>query len=318
MPEGFFPLDLKDILEDTAPGFDLYIRHEKTGKLVLYRSRDLQFTPDVAATLHRNQHRVLYVPNDQIEKYELYLEQHLTAIAQNESLPVERRSLIVYNTSSRIMESVFNEPRASEAIRRSHAVIAPTVSLILQGEAATRNLIALTSHDYYTYTHSVNVCIFSVALAEKIFQGEGRKKLERLGSGFLLHDIGKREIPADIINKDGPLSQEEWKIMRRHPYLGHQILDKTGNLTEEAAIIAYQHHERYDGSGYPKRLKGEEIHIYAKICCIADTFDALTTKRSYRKPNSSFEALQIMQNEMLGNFDRIFFNSFVGLFGPRG
>ncbi|MFH1741587.1 MAG: HD-GYP domain-containing protein [bacterium] len=317
MPEGFFPLDLHSILQGTEPGFDLYIKHEKTGKLVLYRSRGLPFTPEVAATLRGNLHEVLYVPNNQQEYFQAYLEENLMAIAHDESVPVARRSEIVYSTSSRIMESVFSEPRASEAIRRSHNVIAPTVSLILQGEEATRNLISITSHDYYTYTHSVNVCIFSVALAEKIFHGEGKEKLERLGSGFLLHDIGKRKIPLEIINKDGRLTREEWETMCQHPQIGYEILKETGHLTEESAIIALQHHERYDGRGYPKTLEGDEIHIYAKICCIADVFDALTTERSYRNASSSFEALQIMQDEMLGNFDRDFFHTFVSLFAPQ-
>jgi len=314
MPEGFFPLHLNRLLEGSEPPFDLHIQHEKTGKLVLYRSKGLPFTAEVIQTLTTNLHEILYVPRDQKEEYETYLEDHLATIAQDESLPVEERCQIVYNSSARIMQSVFSEPRASDAIRHAQKVIAPTVSLILQGEEAKRNLIALTSHDYYTYTHSLNVCIFSVALAERIFHREGREKIERLGSGFLLHDIGKRNIPLEIINKDGPLTDDEWDIMRQHPQFGYDILNETGKLTPESSIIALQHHERYDGKGYPKGLKGDEIHIYAKICCIADAFDALTTKRSYRSPSTSFQALQIMQNEMIENFDRDFFATFVSLF----
>ncbi len=314
MPEGFFPLHLSRLLEGSEPPFDLHIRHEKTGKLVLYRSKGLPFTKEVIQTLTKNLHEVVFVPEDQREAYETYLEDHLAAIAQDESLPVEERCEIVYNSSARIMQNVFDEPRASDAIRHAQKVIAPTVSLILQGEEAKRNLISLTSHDYYTYTHSLNVCIFSVALAEQIFRGEGRDKIERLGSGFLLHDIGKRNIPLEIINKDGPLTEEEWEMMRQHPQFGYDILNETGKLTPESSIIALQHHERYDGKGYPKQLKGDDIHIYAKICCIADAFDALTTKRSYRAPSTSFQALQIMQTEMIENFDRDFFAKFVSLF----
>lgn len=327
MPEEFFPLDLRSIVRGPETDFDLYVKQrrpgkilhskqEEAGKMVLYRSRGLPFTEEVAETLRENGHEVLYVPKSQQQFYEAYLERNLVAIAQDESLPLQSRSEIVYATSTRIMEAVFSEPRASEAIRRSHHIIAPTVAMILQGEEATRNLMALTCHDYYTYTHSVNVCIYSVALAEKIFRKEGKDKLERLGSGFLLHDIGKRNIPIEIIKKKGPLTNQEWNVMRQHPKFSHDILSETGYLTSEAAIIALQHHERSNGSGYPNGLAGDGIHIYAKICSIADAFDAMTTKRSYRDPSSSFEALRIMQEEMAGNFDRDFFLTFVSLFSP--
>lgn len=316
MPKKFFPLDLRRIIRGTETAFDLYIKQDKTGKMVLYRSKGLPFTEEVAATLRENRHEILYVLKEQKPHFETYMERNLLLLAQDESLPLQRRSEIVYDTSTRIMQAVFEEPRASEAIRRSQHIIAPTVSIILQGEEATRNLIALTSHDYYTYTHSLNVCIFSVALAEKIFHGEETENLQRLGSGFLLHDIGKRKIPLEVINKNGPLTPREWEIMRRHPQFSHDILSETGYLTSEAAIIALQHHERHDGSGYPNGKRGDEIHIYAKICSIADAFDAMTTKRSYRDPSTSFQALRIMQEEMSGNFDRDFFATFVSLFGP--
>jgi HD-GYP domain-containing protein (c-di-GMP phosphodiesterase class II) len=317
MPLKFFPLDLRTVVEGSEPDFDLYIKQHTTGKMVLYRSKGLPFTEQVAATLRANRHEVVYVPQVQRRRFEAYLERNLAAIARNESLPVQERCEIVYTTSTRIMQAVFEELRASEAIRRSQHIITPTISLILQGEEVVRKLIELTAHDYYTYTHSVNVCIFSVALAGKIFPGEGREKLERLGSGFLLHDIGKRRISPEIINKRGRLTPEEWDIMRQHPQFSHDILRETGYLTSEAAVIALQHHERHDGSGYPSGLRGDEIHTYAKICSIADAFDAMTTKRSYRDPSSSFEALQVMQSEMAGNFDRDFFVTFVSLFGPR-
>ena len=102
--------------------------------------------------------------------------------------------------------------------------------------------------------------------------------------------------------------------MKNHPDDGNSLLEKFNHLTPEAKVIVLQHHERHDGKGYPNGLKGKQIHIYSKVCTIADVFDALTSKRSYKKSLSSFDALKIMRNEMSEEFDPDFFKQFVFLF----
>lgn len=151
-------------------------------------------------------------------------------------------------------------------------------------------------------------------LTKVLFPGGDERVLKELGTAFLLHDIGKCHVSPDIINKPGPLTPEEWAIMRRHPEEGYQILTELGFMNHDIGVIVMQHHERYDGNGYPKKLKGEEIHLYGKICCISDVFDALTTNRPYRAASSSFDALAIMKKEMIKNFDPDFFAKFVYLF----
>jgi HD-GYP domain-containing protein (c-di-GMP phosphodiesterase class II) len=102
--------------------------------------------------------------------------------------------------------------------------------------------------------------------------------------------------------------------MRTHPYQGYKILKEADELSEECEYIVLQHHERYDGKGYPKRLKGDEIHIYGRICCLADVFDALTAERSYKKPMSKFDALKLMRDEMQDFFSRDLLEPFILLF----
>lgn len=99
-----------------------------------------------------------------------------------------------------------------------------------------------------------------------------------------------------------------------HPYHGHRLLKETGHLTQECSIIAVQHHERHDGSGYPRGLSGEGIHEYARICSVADVFDALTSQRSYKKALDTYAALRLMKEEMLGHFHREIFEGFVQVF----
>ena len=107
--------------------------------------------------------------------------------------------------------------------------------------------------------------------------------MNELGTGFFLHDLGKVNINQDILNKPGRLTDEEMNEVKRHPAQGFKILNETKHLTEESKLIVLQHHERQDGKGYPKGLKGEAIHIYGRICSIADVYDALTSDRPYRK-----------------------------------
>jgi HD-GYP domain-containing protein (c-di-GMP phosphodiesterase class II) len=118
-------------------------------------------------------------------------------------------------------------------------------------------------------------------------------------------------VDSSIINKKGKLTKEEFGKMKTHPYQGYKLLEKSNQLTKEAGIIVMQHHERCDGNGYPRQLKCEKIHEYAKICTISDVFDALTAKRSYKEAMSPFKALDIMRNEMLDFFEKEMFEIFV-------
>ncbi len=306
------PIGLETLRLDTSKSFDIFLR-VKEDDYVLYLSRENALTERELAKLAEKKIHRLYVSSEQAGDYRKYVEEHLSEIVRDPSIPVEKKSRIVYEMSSAVVEDVFKEPRA-ETIQRSKEVISSTVSLILSDEEATRKLMQLTSHDYYTYTHSVNVCVFSVALAKGVFPNMTDEEFQRLGAGLMLHDVGKSRVPLSILNKQGPLDEEEWDVIRTHPGESANILRETGHLTDEARIVALQHHERFDGTGYPRKLRGKEIHKFAQICAIADVFDALTTNRAYREAMSSFDALNIMKGEMHDHFSKEYFDTFVLLF----
>jgi len=138
--------------------------------------------------------------------------------------------------------------------------------------------------------------------------------MHELGAGFFLHDIGKVRIDAGIINKPGKVTDEEMNIIRTHPYQGYKLLKDTNQLTEECMVIVMQHHEREDGTGYPRSIKGDAIHAYGRICCIADVYDALTAERSYKQRLNTFEALKLMKEQLLNHFHKDMFEKFVLLF----
>jgi HD-GYP domain-containing protein (c-di-GMP phosphodiesterase class II) len=237
----------------------------------------------------------------------------LTAVLQNKQLSPLQKSKAVYLHSREMMERLLESPTA-ENIHASKSVIGAITDMILSEDETAFNLLRITSHDFYTYTHSVNVGVMSIMLAKSLFRQSDAHDLHELGAGFFLHDLGKVNVDPAIINKPGRLTDQEMGRMRTHPYQGYKLLQEASALTEECRYIVMQHHELFDGSGYPKRLHGEEIHIYGKICCIADVFDALTSERSYKKSLGRFEALQLMRDKMLGHFQHELFDAFVLLF----
>lgn len=231
-------------------------------------------------------------------------------VIHDASLQPLEKSRLVRKNSLLMMDNLLQRPTA-ENIRKSKKAITEIVELILKDEEAAEGLIQITDHDYYTYTHSVNVGLWAVSLAKTLYRDSWGHDLHEIGSGFFLHDIGKVRIDPGIINKPGRLTYEEMEEMKRHPAHGFRILSETRQLTEESKIIVLQHHERQNGAGYPKGLQGDQIHPYAKICAIADVFDALTSNRPYRLGSKPFEALKIMQNQMIGHFQGNLFEKFV-------
>lgn len=154
------------------------------------------------------------------------------------------------------------------------------------------NFVDMRTRNDYLYGHSVNVCILSIMTG--ISLGYDELRLRDLGVGALLHDIGKVQISQDILNKNGRLTTAEIDEIKKHPWLGFEILRKNPDISLISAHCAFQHHERYDGSGYPRGIKGNDIAEFAHIIGIADVYDALTADNTYRPAVPVYEALSII------------------------
>lgn len=144
--------------------------------------------------------------------------------------------------------------------------------------------------DEYTYNHSINVAIYSVYIGKLIGLDEGR--IKELCQAALLHDIGKSKVPKDILNKKGKLTEDEFNIVKKHTIDGYILSKRLSFLSEEVRQAILSHHEREDGSGYPRGIRGKKINLYAKIIAIADVYDALTSKRVYKNKRSPFDAIE--------------------------
>jgi putative nucleotidyltransferase with HDIG domain len=313
--ETFIPISLDSLCLDTLTNFELYVLPTSEREPILYRAKNLQFTDTVRKRLLEHDVERVYIRISDRDNYQEYIERNLDRIVSDDTIETKAKAEIIYSSATFLMEKLFKAPRIGENIRRSEQLVLNTVGFVLRDESAFRNLLAVTSYDYHTYTHSVNVYVYCVALGQRAGVAETSDELILLGTGALLHDIGKSLIDRRIVTKRGPLNEEEWAIIKKHPEYGVDILRDTGGIPEEGYAVVHQHHERCNGSGYPEGLHEERIHLYAKVAAVADVFDAMTTRRIYRDAVGTFTALQIMKTEMSAGLDQHIFRQFVRLMG---
>jgi HD-GYP domain-containing protein (c-di-GMP phosphodiesterase class II) len=199
--------------------------------------------------------------------------------------------------------------RTFETIKRTRVINAaeytPLVEMIIDDLVRSRSAVLhmsdIRSYDDYTFGHSIHVSIYSTFVG--MAMGYSELKLKELALGAMLHDVGKMVVPPDILNKPARLTGEEMEIVKRHAEAGFEILRKNGEISLVAAHVAFQHQERIRGGGYPRGLKGNEIHEYARITAIADVYDALTSDRPYRQGMLPHEAYEYMLSFAEQDFD---------------
>jgi len=224
------------------------------------------------------------------------------------------RAAALYRKSRPQMISMFNEARLGRAVAADSCV--PLVDEIshsvMSNPGALISVVRLKTSDEYTYMHSVAVCALMVALARQL--GLGPKEVREAGLAGMLHDLGKALMPMPVLNKPGKLSDEEFAIMRTHPARGHAMLVEGGTVSAAVLDVCLHHHEKVDGSGYPQRLKGDQISLIAKMGAVCDVYDAITSKRPYKSAWDPVEALRKMA-QWKGHFDIAVFQAFVKTVG---
>ncbi len=206
----------------------------------------------------------------------------------------------IFSTTSRLIQSFLKDVEVNQNldIEEAKEAVDQVVHSVIKTPDALMWLTQLKKRDEYTSQHSMNVCVLSVALGRHI--GLSEKELKELGLCGMLHDMGKMLIPNKILNKPGKLKGKEIKIMKYHTVLGLKILKKSkGRVPLSVINVAYSHHERVDGKGYPRGIGQDKLTRATRVVAIADMYDALTSDRVYRKGCSHLEAIDIM-NKMSG------------------
>jgi putative nucleotidyltransferase with HDIG domain len=218
-------------------------------------------------------------------------------------------------TIKEVITKIKGKPYAD--VRKLKRLAQKAVDLVMQDESILLGMATIKNYDEYTFNHSVNVSIYSLAMGRRL--GFSRNTLTELVITALLHDIGKSKIPREILNKPGPLDSGEWDLMKKHPLMGVEIvlnLKELGEINPRMVIGVFDHHLKSNLAGYPKLFRKKEISLFGRIIQIADSYDAMTTPRIYKKvPYTPEQALAIMLKERAVHFDSVLLKIFIGLIG---
>lgn len=211
--------------------------------------------------------------------------------------------------------SMFSEARMGKAVNSETArsLVEEISDSVTRNPSALISLARLKTADDYTYMHSVAVCALMVALAKQINLNEEHTR--SAGMAGLLHDLGKAAIPLAVLNKPGKLTDEEFTVIQSHPVHGYLMLKEGGSVEDAVLDACRHHHEKMDGSGYPDKLKGEEISLIARMTAICDVYDAITSDRPYKRGWDPAESLRRMAEWTKGHFDPRLFQAFVKSIG---
>lgn len=240
-------------------------------------------------------------------------------VDEESSLDVRKMIKKTYFNAVSYTKGIMNKMKSGEKvnIKKAKRVMESMVDHILEEEQLLLGMTAIKDYDEYTYHHSVNVSILSIALGQRL--GLSRKMLTELGMVALFHDTGKTEVPSEILNKPTNFSDEEWKIIKKHPVWGVRAilkLKKLDELTMKSAIVSFEHHMNFDHSGYPVIRQKMGLDLFSRIVSLADQYDAMTSARVYsRTPLAPDKALSIMMERSGTQLDPLLFKFFINMVG---
>ena len=220
----------------------------------------------------------------------------------------------VVTRSKQAVTSMFQEARMGKALDAADAapLVDEIASSVSRNPGAIISLARLKNKDEYTYMHSVAVCALMVALARQLGLNDGETR--DAGLAGLLHDVGKMAIDDLVLNKPGALTDAEFTLVKSHPEEGHKMLLEGKNISPVALDVCLHHHEKIDGRGYPHRLQGDAISLYAKMGAVCDVYDAVTSNRPYKAGWDPAESVRKMA-EWAGHFDQRVFQAFIKSIG---
>lgn len=316
--KDYRPADIEFLQNTGDETFDIYYKasiKNTAVRLVKFVSTDPYDKEKISKLLESGMcEGKFFVHESELVRYYGLATRSLRVFMNNTSIPVQQKTKKVYEVSKGIMKEFFEYNASSKVLDASGDVIAMMDECMANKEMGFHAIAAITNKDYYTYTHSVNVGLYCMTFGIKSKLSPETTK--QLGLGGMFHDVGKSKIRAELINKDGKLTDDEFQEMKKHAPLGMAMLLKTGLYGRCVIEMAGQHHERFNGGGYPKGLAGNEISYYARICKLMDVYDALTTRRSYKKGMAPLDALTLMKRHMGPEFDPELLDKFILLMGP--
>jgi HD-GYP domain-containing protein (c-di-GMP phosphodiesterase class II) len=316
---GYLPLPLDRVLIEALAAIPVYL-HTGAGSAVktaerftLYSGEMARFTESHRVRLQNVGVKFIYIPMSCQGKFQTQVEENLVKVAADPNVALSAKSALVYETSLELINEVLTEQGVAKNLPRLEKVARSISTLVMQNGQAFSHLFATAQHDFYTATHMVNVGTWMTSLACAMGI-EDETLLNAACTAGMVHDVGKMFVPENVLNKPGTLSDVDWNSLRSHPQRGFEHLKSQGVADEIVLRVCLEHHERMDGTGYPNRIAGNDMHIMSKICAVVDSFDAMTACRPFKnKVKTIAEAVQILQKETPDKYDAAIVNAWVGL-----
>ncbi len=305
--EQYFQIDKNLLIPGTEINFSLYLLKDWNITPV-FDSSDTN--PKSISIEQLPQEGDLLIRKEDLPKYEDYL----LSLEKSKEISEDKETLalITKESAKAHMKELLSDPRSGEKIKKMEKVVENIMVTLSDNPDSIYELLTLRGYDYYTYTHCINVGTLAIGLGIHI--GLKKEEIFELGVGAMLHDIGKAEIPHEILNKQGKLTDYEYNFIKKHVILGYEILSQNKSISPKSLEAELHHHEKLSGRGYPYGLKGNEISLFGRITEIADCYDALTTRRPYKPPYTPFFALSIIVREK-GDHDIALLKAFIKMLG---
>ncbi len=298
-PGTLMPIALSTLCASGMLDFDLYLPSGQGRQLVLYRQRSYPFTQADLELLVDRGAQTLYIQSADASRYRDHLREN---ILKNEDIPPVQRYQALREATRTVLAEALCNGDADAAVEVTRDLSRQMVHTVCESKLILDELLQAMSHDYSRFTSAMNVATYCLVLAQN-WGVANEQELVRIGQGALLHDIGMRHVPRHILDKPAKFTARERQIVQRHTVMGFMELCRRDDLTPGQLMMVYGHHERCDGGGYPCGLVRSEIHEYARICAIADSYAAMLGDRSHRRAARKSNVISYLDRQAGRAFD---------------
>jgi HD-GYP domain-containing protein (c-di-GMP phosphodiesterase class II) len=314
----FLPVTLKSLRIGPFSKSELFLRNDVNGEknyILYWKGGDRLLINEKREEFIRKNINRLYVPKNGRKQYLRFMEINLEKVVSDKSSHPREKFGVLKEVAVNIMNDLSAIPDEKCNIERSKQWIHYMIEIIRSSGKDYVSWTKANKHEQYLHGHSIDVATISLIFAHYLEMNI--EELSEFGLGVLLQDIGMRRVDPLILNKSTKLKSEEFDIIKKHTDIGYQILQETGQVSDETCLLALLHHENYDGSGYPHGLKKNNVSYYVRISRIVDVYAALTSDRPYASAVTSDEACMIMKENMKGKFDTEILDKFIDFIKPE-
>ena len=309
----YYPIEKGNLLPGSKVNFNVYKKSDTDAEFYIGPDKQNNLSEIVPEDVHGTR-SALAIHKEDVPLYKKYIN-NLSLELTETNEDSELRYSILRENSKFVIKDILEDPRSGETIEKAGDLVETLTESILENQGNFMSLLKITTHDYYTYTHSLNVCSLSIGLGTVL--NLKSSDLFELGLGALLHDLGKCSIALRILNKPGKLTKEEFFKVQKHVITAKELLKNSNReIPKNSLFTILQHHEKLSGRGYPYQLKGDQIHLYGRIGAIVDFYDALTTERPYKKAFSPFEAFKLL-SDFQDDYDKKLIKKFIVMLGKQ-